>query len=201
MPVRWRGRLLARERMVAACRAFRASLRGKEAEERDMFNWLGDFFRARRRQLRAQAPHIERLAAHNSHQLNPPLDLHSARVYEQSPWVYIAINRIAEAGALVPLQVYRLEGERRIGISNHPLERLLNNPNPLTSRFELLEQTLGAPGAAGQRLLVPGWRRHGQPARDLAAAPGPRQHRARSPARDRWLSVRDRWAAHPPGRH
>ena len=109
-----------------------------------MFNWLTDFFRARRDKLRPRAPHIERVAAHNRHQLSPPLDIHSARVYEGSPWVYIAINRIAEAGALVPLNVYRLAGEKRVGIENHPLERLLSHPNPLTSRFELFEQTIGS---------------------------------------------------------
>ena len=66
-----------------------------------------------------------------------------ARVYQQSPWVYIAINRIAEAAALVPLQVMRLEGERRLAVERHPLERLLDAPNPQLSRFALLEQTVG----------------------------------------------------------
>ena len=32
----------------------------------------------------------------------------------------------------------------RIAIENHPLEQLISNPNPLTSRFELFEQTLGS---------------------------------------------------------
>ena len=110
-----------------------------------MFNWLTDFFRVRRDRLRPRAPHIERVAAHHSHfALNPPLDIQSARVYGGSPWVYVAINRIAEAGALVPLKVYQLAGEKRIGIDNHPLETLLSNPNPLTSRFELFEQTIGS---------------------------------------------------------
>jgi HK97 family phage portal protein len=109
-----------------------------------MFNWLTDFFRNRRERLRPRVPHIERVAAHNSFALNPPLDIHSARVYEGSPWVYVAINRIAEAGALAPLKVYRLEGENRVGVENHPLEALLSNPNPLTSRFELFEQTIGS---------------------------------------------------------
>ena len=109
-----------------------------------MFNWLTDFFRIRRDRLRPRAPHIERVAAHNSFALNPPPELQSARVYAGSPWVYIAINRIAEAGALVPLKVYQLAGEKRIGIENHPLETLLSNPNPLTSRFELFEQTIGS---------------------------------------------------------
>jgi len=109
-----------------------------------MFNWLSNWFRVRRKRLRLQAPHIERVAAHSGFHLNPALDVHSAQVYEGSPWVYIAINRIAEAGALVPLHVFKLEGEARIGIENHPLERLFSNPNPLTSRFELFEQTLGS---------------------------------------------------------
>ena len=109
-----------------------------------MFNWLGNLFSARPKQLRQRAPHIEAVAAHNRYQLGPPLDLASARVYEQSPWVYIAINRIAEACALVPLRVFRLDGERRIGINNHPLEQLLAQPNPLASGFELLEQTIGS---------------------------------------------------------
>ena len=109
-----------------------------------MFNWLGNFFSNRRERLRGRAPHIESVALHNRNPLSPPIDTQSARVYAQSPWVYIAINRIAEAGALVPLNVFRLEAEQRISITNHPLEQLLSNPNPLTSRFELFEQTLGS---------------------------------------------------------
>ena len=109
-----------------------------------MFNWLSDLFKARRKGLRPQAPHIESVATHNSFLSSPPIEAHSARVYEQSPWVYIAINRIAEAGALAPLKVYRLAGEKRVGIENHALEQLLGNPNPMTSRFELFEQTLGS---------------------------------------------------------
>ncbi len=68
-------------------------------------------------------------------------------VYEQSPWVYIAINRIAEAAALVPLRVVQLDagtdGERVVDVVRHPLERLLDAPNPFMSRFELIEQTVG----------------------------------------------------------
>ena len=109
-----------------------------------MFNIFSQFFRNRRAKLRGDAPHIQAVAAHSSANLSPPIDAGSPRVYEQSPWVYIAINRIAEAGALVPLEVYRLQNEERIGIKDHPLERLLTNPNPLTSRFELFEQTLGS---------------------------------------------------------
>jgi len=63
--------------------------------------------------------------------------------YQGATWVYVGITRIAEASALVPLHVLRMEGETRHQIDNHPLETLLDNPNPYTSRFELLEQTLG----------------------------------------------------------
>ncbi len=108
-----------------------------------MFNWLSSLFGAGRGRLRRGAPHIESIAAQNRYPLGPPVETQGARVYAQSPWVYVAINRIAEAGALVPLRVYRLEGERRVAISNHPLERLLADPNPVTSGFELFEQTLG----------------------------------------------------------
>jgi len=60
-----------------------------------MFNWLTTWFSTWRNQLRRTAPHIQRIAVHNSHNINPPMDTTSPTVYAQSPWVYIAINRIA----------------------------------------------------------------------------------------------------------
>ncbi len=109
-----------------------------------MFNWLTQWFTTRRKTLRPIAPHLQRVAVHNSYHMNPPIDTTSPQVYEQSPWVYIAINRIAEAGALVPLHVSKRVSEQTISIDNHPLEQLLDMPNPVTSRFELFEQTLGS---------------------------------------------------------
>ncbi len=124
-----------------------------------MFNWLSTVF-PRRNTLRP-APHIAAVATRNS--MNWPNLAEAeaqARLYQQSPWVYIAVSRIAEAAALVPLRVHprfskdspasftgkglgegvssRLGGEVR-----HPLESLLDAPNPYMSRFELMEQTLG----------------------------------------------------------
>jgi HK97 family phage portal protein len=80
-----------------------------------------------------------------------------AGVYMRSPWVYVAVNRIAEAAALVPFRVYARtspaalsidgEGENRatgdVELPDHPFERLLRRPNPLMSRFELIEHTVG----------------------------------------------------------
>ena len=90
------------------------------------------------------APHIEAVARHNNF-IWPNLaeTAAQARVYQGSPWVYIAINRIAEAVALVPLRVLRLEGEQQVEVERHPLEVLLDAPNPYLSRFELFEQTCG----------------------------------------------------------
>jgi HK97 family phage portal protein len=107
-----------------------------------VLNWLSSMFR-RQPGLRP-APHIEAVARHNANLWPQLAEVESqARVYQQSPWVYIAINRIAGAAALVPLHVVRLEGERQIAVERHPLEDLLDAPNPYISRFELMEQTIG----------------------------------------------------------
>jgi len=111
-----------------------------------MFNWLTQWFRPRdgAAGLRHALP------------LNPalPYPISSGAwrdldAYTASTWVYLAVSRIAEAGALVPLRVYQLDGEKRAEVSRHPLEMLLERPNPFTSRFELMEQTLGALELAG----------------------------------------------------
>lgn len=107
-----------------------------------MFNWLSSQFHSLRRGLRP-APHVAAVAVHNSLRWSDPALAAHTQVYQQSPWVYVAVNRIAEAAALVPLRVFRLEGERRIEVERHPLERLLDAPNPYLSRFELFEQTVG----------------------------------------------------------
>lgn len=105
-------------------------------------NWFSRLM-GKRRGLRP-APHIEAVAVHNNY-LWPNLAESRAHtvIYQQSPWVYVAINRIAEAAALVPLQVSRLQGEQRVAVDRHPLEMLLDAPNPYISRFELMEQTVG----------------------------------------------------------
>ncbi len=105
-----------------------------------MFRWFTSRFG--RQTLRESAPHLEALAAHEGYP-RPLVPRHHLSVYAASPWVYLAVNRIAEAAALVPLHVYRLEGEHTESLTAHPLERLLAAPNPFMSRFELIEQTLG----------------------------------------------------------
>lgn len=72
-----------------------------------------------------------------------PAEPRDLDAYAGSSWVYVAVSRIAEAGALVPLHVYQRVGEGRVAVENHPLELLLERPNPFLSGFELIEQTLG----------------------------------------------------------
>lgn len=86
-----------------------------------------------------------------------------SRVYQHSPWVYIAVNRIAEACALVPLRIYRRAGEDLIETADHPLNTLLNMPNDHISRFELLEQTVGFLELAGNSYWFLGGDALGQP--------------------------------------
>ena len=79
-----------------------------------------------------------------------------AGVYMGSPWVYVAVNRIAEAAALVPFRVYQVAagagsagevapaGAGEVALPEHPFTRLLQRPNLLLSRFELIEHTVGS---------------------------------------------------------
>ncbi|TVR24902.1 MAG: phage portal protein [Anaerolineaceae bacterium] len=96
------------------------------------------------KKLRPTAPHVQAVAVHNTPTW-PNLAEQSAQsdVYARSAWVYVAVNKIAEAAALVPLAVYRRVDGDDIAIPDHPLTRLLDNPNPYMSRFELFEQTVG----------------------------------------------------------
>ncbi|MGB1285218.1 MAG: phage portal protein [Aggregatilineales bacterium] len=111
-----------------------------------MFNWLSDLFQRRSdsQKLQVQPPHVEAVAVHNQTIFNDS-SIHPAqnRLYEESSIVYMAVNRIAEAAALVPMQVMQVQNEEKTAVINHPLEQLLNNPNPVMSRFELFEQTIG----------------------------------------------------------
>jgi len=116
------------------------------SEDFRMFNWLTQWFR--RQGNGAGLRHVLPLNPDPSYPVSSGAwrDLDA---YTASTWVYLAVSRIAEAGALVPLHVYRLDGEKRAEVSRHPLEMLLERPNPFTSRFELIEQTLGALELAG----------------------------------------------------
>jgi HK97 family phage portal protein len=105
-----------------------------------MFNWLSTRFTRRSKPL----AHPALAAARHTLASTPLAAAPYARLYQQSPWVYVAVNRISEAAALAPLQIYRKTAQGRVSVPNHPLARLLAAPNPHLSQFELFEQTVGA---------------------------------------------------------
>lgn len=107
-----------------------------------MLNFLSALFPKRQR-LRPNAPHIPAIAQHNALGTSDYGAIAHTRAYEQSPYVYVAINRIAEACALVPLNLYQRTPQGRIQQDVHPVLQLLDSPNPTLSRFELFEQTIG----------------------------------------------------------
>lgn len=89
------------------------------------------------------APHLGAVARHNGYSFPTLEDRHrQAQTYLASPWVYYAVNRIAEACAHVPLQL--LDEARQPLPNAHPLARLLQHPNPTLSAFDLIEQTIGS---------------------------------------------------------
>ena len=60
-----------------------------------MFNWLSTVF-PRRNTLRP-APHVQAVAIHNSYGWPNLAEAEAqSKLYQQSPWVYIAVNRIAD---------------------------------------------------------------------------------------------------------
>lgn len=65
------------------------------------------------------------------------------KAYQALSWVYTAIQIGALNVALQNLNVYALEGEKRVAQDNHPLELLLYDPNPNQSRSEFLASTYG----------------------------------------------------------
>jgi phage portal protein BeeE len=82
------------------------------------------------RRVMRPAPHVAAVARHNDWLLPDAGTGAQTRVYQQSPWVYVAVNRIAEAAALVPLRVVGRAGEPD---STHPAQALINAPNPFSA--------------------------------------------------------------------
>lgn len=72
-----------------------------------------------------------------------------AELYAKLSWLQIAVNIVAQTAAGAALNVLRRQDENKKPIANHPFELLLAQPNPLQSRFELLEATFSWRKVAG----------------------------------------------------
>lgn len=63
-------------------------------------------------------------------------------LYQKLSWVQSAVSAVARTAATTAFGVSQLTGEKTDAVENHPFELLLRRPNPLQSRFELLESTV-----------------------------------------------------------
>ena len=63
-------------------------------------------------------------------------------LYQKLSWVQSAVSAVARTAATTPFGVAKLVKEKTEAEENHPFELLLRRPNPLQSRFELLESTV-----------------------------------------------------------
>jgi len=74
---------------------------------------------------------------------------HQSELYRRLSWVQIAVSTVAQVAATTPFNVYQINGEEQDDMPNHPFEMLLNHPNPLDSRFELLFSTFAFEALTG----------------------------------------------------
>lgn len=65
-----------------------------------------------------------------------------ATLYQKLTWIATAIDRVAEAAGVVSFDVKKRRGEDTDDIPNHPFETLLQDPNPLQSRFEFMRDAV-----------------------------------------------------------
>jgi len=63
-------------------------------------------------------------------------------LYQKLSWVQSSVSAVARTAATTAFSVSKLNGEKTEAVENHPFELLLRRPNPLQSRFELLESTV-----------------------------------------------------------
>lgn len=72
----------------------------------------------------------------------PPMAPHGwpsayAGIYSRQLWVYVVVSKLAKAAARLPLPIYERNDLDRPRADNHPLAKLLAQPNPAMSGFDL----------------------------------------------------------------
>ena len=72
----------------------------------------------------------------------PPMSTHGwpsayAGIYSRQLWVNVVVSKRGRATARLPLPVYERDEQNRPRAENHPLAKLLLNPNPVMSGFNL----------------------------------------------------------------
>jgi HK97 family phage portal protein len=64
-----------------------------------------------------------------------------AGIYRKQLWVYVVVSKLAKGAARLPLPVYERNELDRPRLDDHPMARLLRNPNPGLSGFDLWKWT------------------------------------------------------------
>ena len=77
------------------------------------------------------------------------------RTYQAVEAVYIAVTTISREGANVPLKVWKKNKTNvREECTDHPVNDLLDKPNGLLNRFELIERAIAFPLLAGDAYIA-----------------------------------------------
>lgn len=75
-------------------------------------------------------------------------------MYSRQLWVYVVVSKLAKATARLPLPVYEHNDQDRPRADNHPMGRLLANPNPAMSGFELKRWTSSTEDIHGEAVWL-----------------------------------------------
>lgn len=74
---------------------------------------------------------------------DPAIYGNQAELYRKLSWILLSVDLTASAGALTSFNVLKqIAGKEPKDITNHEFELLLQHPNPMDSRFELLYATI-----------------------------------------------------------
>lgn len=108
---------------------------------------------ATKSQIQAQQSFIRLLMSQNPTWTNWTTEAAVNEGYKASIWVYAAINKKAKAAASVPWYVYKRNSQGEYEQQrNHPLQILIDKPNPFTSRNNLIERCIMQLELAGNSL-------------------------------------------------
>lgn len=92
--------------------------------------------------------------------------------YTISPWVYVAVSKIAESAAQIDLHVKQIVDGKAKPLPNHAINQLLRRPNTWQSQFELIAATFGFLELNGNAYwFLDGGADGGQPTQIMALRP------------------------------
>lgn len=77
-------------------------------------------------------------------------------MFRKQLWVYVVVMKLARAEARLPLPVYRRDEKGRTKVPDHPMARLLDEPNPGMSGMALRTWTAATQGIYGEAVW---WKR------------------------------------------